>query len=377
MASSGNQYSAVVSSLSRRAVVNGGRTDAVSRQLGERLRAEYLRIMSEQIEKHGDEPDWFRAQLGGRDTVAAIDGALAAVAALPSPDASARGSADAAAATADARLEFTMQGRSFSFPAGSDTVVFIGREPRCDAVLTPETDRTTSRISAILYPQPTRGLLLVCDPGNLSGIRVVSRERTQLGLPRSVPFSRTILPLQWNERVDLEVCGVSVHLFSRDDPTSSRPAVAASDRPAAAAASVEADDAPRRRKVARRTERDVATAATSSAVAESPRVADEPPAAPDEAAGSDTTARRCVVCLDRPRGCCFLPCRHQVCCVACAQAIERSASRLCPICRTAVEVAMPMVRQSEQSYDAAIAPHAALRKRKDILDSPFRSAMAW
>lgn len=357
--SGSNQYSAVVSRLSRRAVVNGGRADAVSRQLGERLRAEYLRIMSEQTEKHGDEPDWFRAQLGGRDTVAAIDTALAAGAALPSPDASAA----AAPSSVDARLEFTMQGRTFSFPAGSDSVIFIGREPRCDAVMTPETDRTTSRISAILYPQPTRGLLLVCDPGNLSGIRVVSRERTQLGLPRSVPFSRTILPLPWSERVDLDVCGMPVRLFTRD-------AAAASSSPAAAAegaAPVEADDAPRRRKVARRTERDAATAtASSSAVAESPRVAAEPPAAPDE-------ARRCVVCLDRPRGCCFLPCRHQVCCVACAQ-----ASPLCPICRTAVEVAMPMVlRPSERSYDAAIVPHAALRKRKDILDSPFRSAMAW
>lgn len=380
VAMSGARYSAKLARLSSRAVASKGRPDVVSRRLGEELRAEYLDIMKEQAERHPSEPDWFRRQLGGRDATTALDEALAG---LP-PDASAEAATAAAESRLkDTRLTFTMQGRSFSYPASSDTAIFIGRETHCDAVTTPTTDRSVSRVSAILYQQPSRGLLLVCDPGNLSGIRVRSREHKQLGLPRSVPFSRLVLPLVWGECVDVDVCGVRVRLFPRD--ASESPSLANEEARPAAAGDLSGPG------IARREDAAAAPAAASIAARSTPAaaptrsqpVAVTPPDAADtmdardvDTSGSPQSDARvtCRICLDQPRSCCFIPCRHQICCVACAQELLRSPRPLCPICRSVIATVVPIdMRQAGRSYAMPL----ALGKRKRSQDSPDRANLCW
>ncbi|CAM6110754.1 unnamed protein product [Calypogeia fissa] len=44
----------------------------------------------------------------------------------------------------------------------------------------------------------------------------------------------------------------------------------------------------------------------------------------------------CVVCLLRRRRAAFIFCGHRVCCVSCAQRIERGVSARCPVCRQSV-----------------------------------------
>ena len=44
----------------------------------------------------------------------------------------------------------------------------------------------------------------------------------------------------------------------------------------------------------------------------------------------------CVVCLLRRRQSAFIHCGHRVCCVGCAQRIEREADSRCPVCRQIV-----------------------------------------
>lgn len=41
----------------------------------------------------------------------------------------------------------------------------------------------------------------------------------------------------------------------------------------------------------------------------------------------------CVVCLLRRRRSAFIHCGHRVCCVGCAQRIERGVDARCPVCR--------------------------------------------
>ena len=45
----------------------------------------------------------------------------------------------------------------------------------------------------------------------------------------------------------------------------------------------------------------------------------------------------CVVCMDEPTSCLFLPCRHMCVCRVCADLIMASATADCPKCRTKVE----------------------------------------
>jgi hypothetical protein len=184
----------------------------------------------------------------------------------------------------------------YAFAATS--AVFIGRANPCDAVTMPPSDTTVSRVSAILYPQPSHGLLFICDLGNLSGIRMLSREHTHLGLPSSVPFSRNILTIRWGERAEVDVCGVRVEFF--------------------------------------------------------PRQQNSPPAGDVEETQAPDDRATCHVCLDRPRSRCFLPCRHQVCCETCTDAL-RAWSWKCPICRRAIVAAVPIERQ---------APMASFARRK-------------
>ena len=70
-----SRFSNTIARLSKRAVKSGGRPDRTSAQLGEQLRIEYLRVMDVQQQHHPDEPDWFREQLGGRESIAALHGA--------------------------------------------------------------------------------------------------------------------------------------------------------------------------------------------------------------------------------------------------------------------------------------------------------------
>lgn len=347
-AMSSARYSSALARLSRRSVVSHGRPDAASRRLGEQLRVEYLDVMNRQADEHDDQPQWFRDQLGGREIAEALSTALADVE-LPA-------AAEHSPATT-AELQFTMQGRAYSFAASSETAIFVGREAHCDVVTTPATDLSVSRVSAILYPQPARGLLLICDPGNLQGIRVVSRKRAHLGLPQSVPNSRLVLPLAWGERADVNVCGVRVRLFPSDTPLDN----ASSDTPAAGvavhtpllahrgtkrdvavvAATVTFSDAaaaPASAPAAKRVRREpnaAADAASAVNAAASPTAAAAGAAADnlDSASASDAQSdarTTCRICLDQPRACCFVPCRHLICCIACAKKLLQAERPLCP-----------------------------------------------
>lgn len=42
----------------------------------------------------------------------------------------------------------------------------------------------------------------------------------------------------------------------------------------------------------------------------------------------------CVVCLDAPKNCVLLPCRHLAACSACAGALWAKPEPCCPVCRT-------------------------------------------
>jgi len=46
--------------------------------------------------------------------------------------------------------------------------------------------------------------------------------------------------------------------------------------------------------------------------------------------------RACVVCMDRPRGTRFAPCRHASCCEECADKLVRIGDSRCPLCRGAI-----------------------------------------
>jgi hypothetical protein len=50
---------------------------------------------------------------------------------------------------------------------------------------------------------------------------------------------------------------------------------------------------------------------------------------------ANTEVRACVVCMDRPRGTRFVPCRHASCCEECADELVRIGDKRCPICRCA------------------------------------------
>ena len=56
-----------------------------------------------------------------------------------------------------------------------------------------------------------------------------------------------------------------------------------------------------------------------------------PPQAPPADRPAATGSRECVVCLDAMRGALFMPCRHFVTCLACANALM-AAQRPCPMC---------------------------------------------
>lgn len=358
---SSTRYSSALGRLSHRAVVSQGQPDAVTRQVGEQLRNEYLRIMQEQEHRHSAQPDWFRAQLGGREAAEALSNALAQ---LPS------------SAREEAKLVFTMQGRRFSVAAFSGAAVFIGREERCDAVTQPDDDCSVSRVSAILYPQPSHGLLLICDPGNLLGTRVISREHAHMGLRQSVPHSRMVLTLGWGERAEVDVCGVRVRLFSDDDDPSSEPPSEEEDEQAKLAVDAVQSGANEPSRTDATIASDVAAlhAATAAAAASPPPQPRHAAAAAAvtssdaDAAGSQSDARTtCRICLDKPRSCCFLPCRHQICCVACAQELRRSPHPLCPICRSVIKIVVPLDKCApNRSYAAG----RSFLKRKRSSRSP-------
>lgn len=44
----------------------------------------------------------------------------------------------------------------------------------------------------------------------------------------------------------------------------------------------------------------------------------------------------CVVCFSRRRRAAFIICGHRVCCVGCAQRVERGVDPRCPVCRQIV-----------------------------------------
>ena len=48
-----------------------------------------------------------------------------------------------------------------------------------------------------------------------------------------------------------------------------------------------------------------------------------------------STARECMVCMERPRAALLLPCRHNIVCAGCATALLGRA-RGCPLCRTPI-----------------------------------------
>jgi len=50
---------------------------------------------------------------------------------------------------------------------------------------------------------------------------------------------------------------------------------------------------------------------------------------------ANTEVRACVICMNRPRGTRFAPCRHASCCEECADELVRSGDTRCPICRCA------------------------------------------
>lgn len=59
---------------------------------------------------------------------------------------------------------------------------------------------------------------------------------------------------------------------------------------------------------------------------------EKPPAVQDMRRVSSGNSRNiCVVCLDRPRNCLFLDCRHLVCCMECGAVVQA-----CPVCRRAL-----------------------------------------
>jgi hypothetical protein len=48
-------------------------------------------------------------------------------------------------------------------------------------------------------------------------------------------------------------------------------------------------------------------------------------------------AQLCAVCLDAPKDCMLLPCRHLCACAGCAAALAARAEALCPMCRVRIE----------------------------------------
>jgi len=275
------------------------------RHAGEALRSAYQDIMREQAGKQ--DANWFKEQLGGADVHKSVSDSVCASSMLQ-PGAQAAESRMEVAAHLSRSLAIVEQGRAVEKTLPADPIctilsvhgrqhfaysqkktLFLGRLKQCDMQLSYRSDQSVSRVSAIVYLQPEHGLVLICDPGNMTGIRVARRQFAEFGKPRSRPDARTMIALVWGEHASLVICGQQVEFFPppREDPNDSDEM-----------SEVSSDDEEIERLAAIADAKRLPTAANASAL--------------------------CKLCMCRPRSAHFAPCGHQVCCLTCALAVLQS-----------------------------------------------------
>lgn len=63
--------------------------------------------------------------------------------------------------------------------------------------------------------------------------------------------------------------------------------------------------------------------------------------------------KTCIICMDRPRSCKFMPCGHFVVCDPCAKHFDPQAGTKCPICRAKVD----RVEENQHALESAPLPH--------------------
>lgn len=218
---------------------NEQRQEPDHRHAGEALRSAYQDIMREQATRATHA--WFKEQLGSSDVHKSVSDSLRAstmlqpgarqverqTEAVKQPPCSLaiveRGQVVAKILPAEPVCTILSVNGRKQFAYSQNKTLFIGRNSQCDVQLSYRRDLTVSRVSAIVYLQPENGLVLICDPGNMTGIRVVGRQFPEFGKPRSMPEARTMIALVWGEHASVVICGQQVEFFPplRADPDDS------------------------------------------------------------------------------------------------------------------------------------------------------------